>query len=219
MAWFSKKEEVPKLEASSDIDGPLDDIDGHVLPELPSFPVGPSNDGFNQEIVKSAVGDELGDSESFVSADSSVSIKDSGIPSLPRSRSSSRLPGFPSTSVERFSPSLGSLEAVSPSVSVDSSSLPSMEVPSEPVSSFSPPMLSSSQVAVSEPIFVRLDKFQDSQRIFKEIRETVEEIENVLGKIKSVRSKEENELNGWTKEVESLKQKLSEIDSEIFNQI
>ncbi|MCR4284620.1 MAG: hypothetical protein NUV97_01085 [archaeon] len=69
-----------------------------------------------------------------------------------------------------------------------------------------------------EPIFVRIDKFQASQKNFKEIREKVTDIENVLEKIKGVRAKEEEEINNWSTEVEKLKSRLTDIDSDIFNQ-
>jgi tetrahydromethanopterin S-methyltransferase subunit G len=70
-----------------------------------------------------------------------------------------------------------------------------------------------------EPIFVRIDKFQSAQKNFEHIKEKVKEIESVLGKIKSVRSKEEDELSGWADDIEKIKARLSEVDSDIFDQI
>jgi len=69
------------------------------------------------------------------------------------------------------------------------------------------------------PIFVRIDKFQAAQKNFDSIKEKVKEIESLLKKINDVKSREEDELNAWSKEVEGLKAKLSEIDSEIFDQL
>jgi len=70
-----------------------------------------------------------------------------------------------------------------------------------------------------EPIFVRLDKFQASQKNFKEVKEKVAEIEGVLKKIKEVKAKEDEQISNWSTEIEKLKTRLSEIDSDIFSQI
>jgi hypothetical protein len=226
MGLFSKKEKVPEVEASADVDkeNSLGDIGAPALPELPSFPSSPANDSLNQEIVKSAVGDELPDSTDpagNVEPSMSTDASSPGLPGLPKEEPS-EIPNLPASSTEASVPKVEPSEAVSPSVAVDAPAEVSVE-PSVKMSSVSasdqPTKGVSIQSTGSEPIFVRLDKFQDSQKIFKEIRETVTDIEDVLGKIKGVKSKEETELNGWTKEVESLKRKLSEIDSEIFNQI
>lgn len=71
----------------------------------------------------------------------------------------------------------------------------------------------------AEPIFVRIDKFQSAQKDFNEIKEKVKEIESVLKKIKDVKSKEEEEISAWTNEIEKLKSRLAEVDSNIFSQI
>ena len=68
-------------------------------------------------------------------------------------------------------------------------------------------------------IFVRVDKFQSAQKHFEEIKSKVKEIESTLGKIKDVKLKEDEELASWSTEIEKLKLKLSEIDSDIFSQI
>lgn len=70
-----------------------------------------------------------------------------------------------------------------------------------------------------EPIFVRIDKFQTAQKHFDQIKNKIKEIDLIIGKIKDVKSKEEIELKGWTEDVEKIKSRLSEIDSDIFNQI
>jgi len=70
-----------------------------------------------------------------------------------------------------------------------------------------------------EPIFVRIDKFQDAQKDFKQIKEKVKEIESVLKKVKTIKEKEEAEINSWTEDLEKLKARLAEIDANIFNQL
>jgi len=70
-----------------------------------------------------------------------------------------------------------------------------------------------------EPIFVRIDKFQAAQKNFEQVKSKVKDIESVLKKIKDVRVREEEELAGWATEIEKIKTRLSEVDSNVFSQI
>ncbi len=71
----------------------------------------------------------------------------------------------------------------------------------------------------NDPIFIRIDKFQAAQKNFENIKNGVTEIEAVLKKIKDIKSQEENELKGWTEDIEKLKIGLAEIDNDIFSQL
>jgi len=70
-----------------------------------------------------------------------------------------------------------------------------------------------------EPIFVRIDRFQSAQKSFDVIKSRLKEMESVLKKIKDVKSKEDKGIASWNEEVEKIKERLSEIDSDIFDQI
>ena len=76
-----------------------------------------------------------------------------------------------------------------------------------------------SETKDSEPIFIRIDKFQLAQKNFEKIRNKIKEIESVIGKIKNVKSQEEIELKGWSEDIEKIKSRLAEVDADIFNQI
>ena len=71
----------------------------------------------------------------------------------------------------------------------------------------------------NEPIFIRIDKFNSAQKNFEDIKEKVEDIELALAKIKEIKAKEEEEIALWGREIENLKSKFQEIDSEIFEQV
>lgn len=68
-------------------------------------------------------------------------------------------------------------------------------------------------------IFVRMDKFEEARRDFDEIKRKVKEIEQVLGKVKEMKSKEDNEISDWTSGLEKIKSKISGIDENFFNKI
>ncbi len=169
------------------------------LPELPSFPSSPKNENLNQEMVKSAV------SDTSPSEEEGIQVPE----------------GFPKMKTPADEPS----DTPRPSIwdSPEPALLPTKEVEKQaPVIPDVPkptPIPVTPQQKQGEPIFVRIDKFQAAQKNFDEIKSKMEEMELVLKKIREVKSKEEEELKGWTEDVEKLKVRLSEIDSNIFSQL
>ena len=70
-----------------------------------------------------------------------------------------------------------------------------------------------------EPIFIRLDKFEESLRILKETKEKVAEIEKMLEDIKKIREEESKELEFWEKEMQAIKSRFEKIDNDLFSKI
>jgi len=75
------------------------------------------------------------------------------------------------------------------------------------------------QEVKTEPIFVRLDKYQESLSSFQDIKRKALEIENLLKDIREIRIKEESELQGWEQEIRQTKEKLDKIDSTLFQKL
>ena len=75
------------------------------------------------------------------------------------------------------------------------------------------------QIKNSEPLFIRLDKFEHAVSTFNEIKLRLSEIDSLLKNIKSIKLKEEQELNEWEKEMETIKSRLDQIDNEIFSKV
>ncbi|MBI2047243.1 hypothetical protein HYT26_03720 [Candidatus Pacearchaeota archaeon] len=71
----------------------------------------------------------------------------------------------------------------------------------------------------AEPLFVRIDKFESAMNNFGEIKKKIGEIDRLLRDIKEVRNKEEAELTGWEREIETIKSRLDSIDKEIFEKV
>jgi hypothetical protein len=71
----------------------------------------------------------------------------------------------------------------------------------------------------AEPVFIRLDKFETTIEAFEEIKGKIIEIEDLLKKIKDVKSKEEEELVNWEKEIQIIKGKVDSIDKNIFSKL
>mgnify|MGYP000309449236 CR=1 FL=1 len=81
------------------------------------------------------------------------------------------------------------------------------------------PSISESKTKQIEPVFVRMDKFLESKKDFESIKKRVKGIEATLAKIKEVKQKEDAEISSWIEDLEKLKSRLAEIDSNIFNRL
>jgi len=198
MGLFSKEEDIPEIPTAS----PLPELpttennEKKELPELPSFPSNSKNENLNQEMVKSAVSDNssLEENKGDMNIQSDIHL-------IEEPEGESMIPPKPSEqSVIPEAPRQPSI-----------ADLPKRTLEINPADDKATKEI--------EPIFVRIDKFQTAQKHFEQIKSKVKEIESIIGKIKDVKSKEEVELKGWAEDVERIKSRLSEIDSDIFNQL
>ncbi|MFH1311336.1 MAG: hypothetical protein ABIH65_02940 [Nanoarchaeota archaeon] len=69
------------------------------------------------------------------------------------------------------------------------------------------------------PIFVRIDKFEDALKIFRETKRKLSEIERLLEETKKLKEKEAGELNRWEAEVRSMKGQIEKADKDIFSKV
>ncbi len=70
-----------------------------------------------------------------------------------------------------------------------------------------------------EPVFIKLDKFQDAVKKFEEIKVKVNEIEESLEKIREIKDKEEVELKSWEEEIQMIKNNVNNIDVSLFSKL
>lgn len=82
-----------------------------------------------------------------------------------------------------------------------------------------PQMPQQPMVKSNEPIFVRIDKFQEAKKDFEEIKRKLKEIDSVLKRVKDIKAKEDAEIGGWSDELEKVKSRISDIDESFFNRI
>ena len=59
--------------------------------------------------------------------------------------------------------------------------------------------------SVKEPIFIRIDKFEESLHAFDKAKQQITEIEKMLRDVKTLKEAEERELILWEKEVQKTK--------------
>ena len=72
---------------------------------------------------------------------------------------------------------------------------------------------------LKEPIFVKVDKFRDALSNLEMIKKKLHESSELLDKIKSIRSDEEEELEKWSNELNVIKEKVALIDKKLFSEL
>lgn len=74
-------------------------------------------------------------------------------------------------------------------------------------------------VRKTEPIFIRIDKFQESLNTFETIKKQISEIEKMLVDVKVLKEEEEKELVFWETELQKLKVQIEKIDKDVFSRV
>jgi len=75
------------------------------------------------------------------------------------------------------------------------------------------------RVKSTDPIFIRIDKFEESLKIFQTVKRKISEIEELLKDTKNIKKKEEEELTAWEDEILQLKMQIEKVDEDIFSKI
>ncbi len=70
-----------------------------------------------------------------------------------------------------------------------------------------------------EPVFVRIDKFEESMDIFEKAEKKIGEMEELFRDIRKLKEEEERELDSWETKIQSVKKQIEKIDKEIFSKI
>ncbi len=71
----------------------------------------------------------------------------------------------------------------------------------------------------TEPVFIRIDKFEEALKNFDKVKEQISEVEKLLTDIKSLKEEEEKELESWGKQIQNTKSRIEKIDKSIFSKI
>jgi len=71
----------------------------------------------------------------------------------------------------------------------------------------------------AEPIFIRLDKFEDSLKVFEKAKHQIAEVEKMLKNIRKIKEEEEAELEMWEKEMQLIKNQIEKVDKDIFSKV
>jgi hypothetical protein len=75
------------------------------------------------------------------------------------------------------------------------------------------------QTISADPVFIQIDKFEESMETFKKIKKNIEEIEDLLRETKQLKQREEEELSSWEMEIQKMKQQIENVDRDIFSKV
>lgn len=205
MAWFKKKKETTSKEQNQE-------INSQEIPELPELPSLPKPHlPFNQPMLPSLPSQEK---ESFEPISPPQYKKyEKSIPHMPKlDKSNIPLTKEISSGKEEvesdFQPNRIGVRRFK--------SMPQALEISEPQVPRLMPLIKEEK---TEPVFVRIDKYQAAVQAFNEIKSKLNEIENYLREIKNLKHKEEQELEEWENEIETIKTRLNNIDQGVFGKL
>ena len=70
-----------------------------------------------------------------------------------------------------------------------------------------------------EPVFIRIDKFEESLDMFENAKKKLAEMEDMLKGVKKTKEEEDKEIRGWEMEIQKIKSEFEKIDSNLFSRI
>lgn len=71
----------------------------------------------------------------------------------------------------------------------------------------------------SGQVFIKIDKFEESLKIFELTKNKIIEMEKMLDDIKSLKEKEERELSYWMAEIQTIKNQTEKVERDIFSKL
>jgi len=214
MGFFNKKgdkktgiPELPELPAfpeSAKLFSDKEFEDAEPISSLPSYP----NSNFGERINQSAIKDAVTYGEPEIEQQRTKIIQQRQ--QLPRQKGSIEIEG------QIFEPSIISKSGRKTIEISDYEPAPF------PAASFSPRMPisgSSGKIKQTGPLFIQLDKFEESIATLDEIKLQVSEIESLLRSIQEIKNREEEKLIHWQRQIESIKAQLDKVDRDLFGSI
>lgn len=78
---------------------------------------------------------------------------------------------------------------------------------------------SAKKIRETEPIFIRMDKFDEGLKALEETKKQISEIEKLLKNTREIKEAEEKELEFWEKQIQNAKEQIEKIDKNIFSKI
>ncbi|HKZ33918.1 MAG TPA: hypothetical protein VJ142_01615 [Candidatus Nanoarchaeia archaeon] len=71
----------------------------------------------------------------------------------------------------------------------------------------------------AEPVFVRIDRFEEGLKLFEGIKNQLSEIEGVLAETRKLKEREEAELHSWENELKRMKMEIEKMGRDIFSKV
>ena len=70
-----------------------------------------------------------------------------------------------------------------------------------------------------EPIFVRMDRFEEGLKALDKTKKQISEIERLIQTNREIKEAEEKELESWEKQIQNAREQIEKVDRSIFSKI
>ncbi len=240
MGWFNKKEdarkEAPKFDSLSSLpklpelpELPSLKTDRDSIQQLPSFPTSSLGERFSQSTIKEAVTRSSAEKNDFYSegkkgeegrkADEFTSKK-TMMPMMQRPSSIGERGGYNFSKTQE-------MEDEEDFDDVDEFEKSEFEMPedldyeeeAEEEKELEPSYTPSRKKSATEPVFIRIDKFEASLRTFEKIRREIDEVERLLKEISRIKDEEEKQLHAWQNNLVKVKDQIEKVNRDIFSKL
>jgi len=171
----------------------MEEYDSSETHHLPSFPDSPNQSGFSQAAIKDAV--------------ASPDVRMPGNAELEEMPSNSD-GKFRTKEMEEWSPQM-------PAMNTERNRVQQTEFIPPPPRRMNPLEFSKKD----EDVFVKIDKFHTVRKSLKDAQSQLEEISDLLKKIRETKIREEQELSAWEKNLDMIKTHVQEVTSNIFDKV
>jgi hypothetical protein len=241
MGWFSKKEagtpikevppslpKLPELPELPDIDDDLEEP----IHQLPTYPTTSFGQKFSQNTIKEAVtgtpkqqsydrfprekevervfeADEfaINSKPQMMQKPSKQQVKIPEMPKMPYSPPKTR------EIEEETKPQKIRLEMPPRKQEIEE---PEEFEEEEPQERYKPSIMKTKK---TEPVFIRIDKFEESLKSLEKTKKQLSDIENNLEEIIRTKAEEQKELDVWMSEIIKVKGQIEKIERDVFSQI
>jgi hypothetical protein len=232
MGWFNKKDqgdmkgdmnmslpELPKLPELPELPPLKDDDHNEPLHKLPSFPNSSLGEKFSQNTIKEAI---VGKQKSFSpysegKREEKVFGANEFVPQQ-RNVQMMQKPQQKQQQQPRREFIQPKIKEIEPQKKRYESFETEFETPVqefESVEEFEPTINTNR----TEPVFIRIDKFEESLKIFEKTKKEILDIEKALRDITAVREDEDKELENWQNDLVKIKEQIEKVDKDIFSKI
>ncbi len=72
------------------------------------------------------------------------------------------------------------------------------------------------QIGPEKPLFVKMEKYKEAMQTLDALKMKINDAETLIKSIENIKSEEETKLQAWKKDLQSIKEKLNSIDSDLF---
>ena len=205
MGFFNRKEEkrIPNFPSSEDTDF-FDSVEELKSDEsvLPSFPDSPTHNKFSEAMIKDAV---------------SQPSNNDGLTEVPQDEKKIKVVEMqewePSDETNEDEDNEGEHHRFMPPPELNSPSISSgLRTPLG-----EPPTFAPRRETSGKDVFVRIDKYYTARKALSEISEKLEEINDMVKKIREVKLREEQELASWERDIMNAKMRIKEVGDNLFN--